>query len=236
MSIPLLISTVIVLFIVVLLTRAIYTFTSIGLFRGAWQKANAQQAENDSFIIVALGDSTVQGIGGLRISDSFINQVAVRITSDTGKAVKIINLSVSGADSGQLLETQLSEFKKLKRSDAVVVAVGPNDITHKKSLESFLKNYETLLSQLPAEKTVIASLPPMGPKDTKGRSSYEWGQALKSVAKKYNVAIAPVFDKVKPRANDFRTYGGDFYHPSRAGYKLWADAFTPEVEKILKIK
>jgi lysophospholipase L1-like esterase len=140
---------------------------------------------------------------------------------------------VSGEESGNVLNPQIPQYEKLSRVDAIIVAVGPNDITHKKSLESFLQNYEQILKKLPAEKTVIASLPPMGPKDTKGRSSQYWGDALKPIAAKYNVAVAPVFDKVNPRANDFRIYGGDFYHPGEAGYKLWADAFEQPLLKIL---
>ncbi len=223
----------VVTLILLLIVRAGHTLYSVGSFTNAWQKESVLSLDDQALVIVAMGDSTVQGVGSLKRSDSFISQVAKRVSAQTGKTVQIVNLSVSGADSGQLLESQLPKFKNVKRFDAIVVAVGPNDITHKKSLESFLVNYETLLKQLPADKTVIANLPPMGPEDINGKNSYEWGQALKPVAEKYNVAVALVFEKVNPRANDFRIYGGDFYHPSKAGYKLWADAFEEPLQKIL---
>lgn len=223
----------IVAVLLLLIARAVFVLTSVNSFKKAWSAESNAQIKDDAIVIAALGDSTVQGVGGFSKNDGFVGQVANRISKKSGKTVQIFNYSVSGADSEQVLQTQVAQFKKLKRVDAVIVAMGPNDITHKKSLESFLENYHTLLSELPTEKTVIASLPPMGPKDTKGRSSYEWGQALKPVAAQYNVAVAPVFDKVNPRANDFRTYGGDFYHPSKAGYRLWADAFEEPLLKIL---
>lgn len=216
-----------------LIGRAVYTFASVGIFKVAWQKETSHVPADGSIVIAAIGDSTVQGIGGLRRSDSFISQVAKRISAKAGKPVQIINFSVSGSTSEKMLKNQLPLLKQLPKVDAVVIAIGPNDITQKKSLNDFLRNYDTVLAQLPAEKTVVASLPPMGPKDTQGRSSYDWGQALKPVAQKYNVVVAPVFDKVKPHANDFKTYGGDFYHPSRYGYKLWADAFEEPLLKIL---
>lgn len=219
--------------IVLLIARAVYTYTSVNSFKSAWQKEATAKINDEALVIAALGDSTVQGIGGLKQRDSFVSQVSGRISKATGKSVQIFNFSVSGADSEMVIKNQLPQLKKLGRVDAIVVAVGPNDITHKKSLEEFLKNYETILQQLPTEKTVIASLPPMGPKDTEGLGSYEWGQALKPVAQKYKVAMAPVFDTVKPHANSFRIYGGDFYHPSKYGYKLWADAFEQPLLKIL---
>ena len=225
---------VISFFIAVLIVRAGYVLYSVGSFKSQWLHESARPVVDDSIVIAALGDSTVQGIGALSKSDGFVSQVSKRVAAKTGKKVQIFNYSVSGADSGEVLKGQIPELKKLARYDAVLVAVGPNDITHKNSLEDFLKNYESILQQLPPEKTVIASLPPMGPKDIKGRSSYDWGQALKPVAAKYNVAVAPVFDHVKPRANDFRIYGGDFYHPSKAGYKLWADAFEAPVLSIVQ--
>lgn len=213
------------LFILFLVLRAGYVLYSVGNFKNSWNKNNTQAIEPGSIVIATLGDSTVQGIGALKKEDSFIGQVATRISAKTGKKVQIYNFSVTGAESGEVLRNQLPKLKNLSRIDAVILAVGPNDITHKKPLEDFLKNYEVMLNQLPAEKTVIANLPPMGPKDAKGRSSYEWGQALKPLVKKYSVRVALVYENVNPRANDFTTYGGDFYHPSKAGYKLWADAF-----------
>jgi lysophospholipase L1-like esterase len=222
--------------VVVLILRAAYVFYSVGAFKSDWANENGAVIKDGSIVVVALGDSTVQGIGGWRRSDSFVSQVAERISTKTATPVQVFNFSGTGAESGEVLEVQVPKLRSLERVDIVLIAVGPNDITHKKSLDDFLKNYEKILQQVPIEKTVIASLPPMGPRDTQGRSSYEWGEALKPVAKKHSVAVAPVYDKIKPRANDFRTYGGDFYHPSKAGYKLWTDAFTPDVEKILNVK
>lgn len=193
----------------------------------------SQSIDDKSIVLAVLGDSTAQGIGSLKKEDGFVGQVGARISKKLNKPVQIYNYSVSGADSGQLIEAQLPEFKKLKRYDVVMIAVGPNDITHKKSLESFLKNYEVILKELPSEKVVISNMPPMGPKDINCKSSYDWSKALAPLAQKYNVALAPVYENVSPRANDFRTYGGDFYHPSKEGYKLWANAFTPKVEQIL---
>jgi len=227
------ISAAIVLVILALVVRASYVLISVSNFKRAWEQESRQTEGSNSRIVVALGDSTVQGIGVFRRGDSFVSQVANRLSASTHQPVQVFNFSVTGAESGDVLKNQLSKIKALKRVDAVIVAVGPNDITHKKTLEGFLENYDLILSQLPAEKTVIASLPPMGPRDSEGRTSLDWGESLRRVARKHSVVVAPVFEKVKPHAHDFRIYGGDFYHPSRAGYKLWADAFEESLQKII---
>jgi lysophospholipase L1-like esterase len=115
-----------------------------------------------------------------------------------------------------------------------MIATGPNNITHKKLLSDFTKDITEVLAQLPAEKTVISDLPPMGPKDTKGNSSYVWGRKVIEIAQAKGVRIAPVYERVEPKVNDPRTFAGDFYHPSGAGYKLWTNAFAPEVLKVLQ--
>lgn len=225
---------IIALIIVLLIARAVHTLYSVGSYRKAWQTESKLPIRDDVYVVAALGDSTVQGVGALHRSGSFIRQTTDRVSHSLGKDIQIYNFSVSGAESGEAVDVQLPQLKALERVDAVVIAVGPNDLVHKKSLESFLKSYETLLQNVPIEKTVIADLPPMGPKDDQGRTSYEWGQELIALAEKYGVRVAPVHDNIKPRAHDFRTYGGDFFHPSTTGYTLWANAFEKPLEEILQ--
>ena len=220
----------------ILALRAGYMFLSIKIFRDQWIKENQQPADPNTLVIVAMGDSTVQGIGAFMRSGSFVSQVASRVSQSQQKPVQIYNFSVSGAESGDVLKNQIPQLQKLNYVDAVIIAVGPNDITHKKSLESFLENYEKITKLVPINKTVIATLPPMKPKDIHGQSSYQWGQALVETIAPKGVLVAPVFKEVNPRADDPRIYGGDFYHPSREGYRLWANAFVPQIEKIINKK
>ena len=222
--------------VLLLVLRAVYTLYTVGSFRKAWLAGISQPTNEGSVVLAVLGDSTAQGIGGFKKEDGFVGQVAARISVKTKKPVQIYNYSLSGGDSDDVLKNQLPAFKKLERYDVVLIAVGPNDITHKKNLKDFLSNYEKIFAQLPAEKVVISNMPPMGPKDVNGNSSLDWSRAIVPLANKYNVSVAKVYENIAPRANDVRTYGGDFYHPSKEGYRLWANAFTPPVEAVLKIK
>lgn len=219
--------------IVVLVIRALYVYVSVGIFRKSWERGNQQRVSEDSIVIVALGDSTVQGIGALRPQDGFVGNVARRVERQTGKKVQVYNFSKSGAESGEVLSEQLQKVKQLPRYDVALLAVGPNDITHKKSLKDFKSNLATILRTLDASKTVVSNFPPMDPKDSEGNSSYEWGEAAQRIAQSNGARVAKVYQNVKPRNNDPRIFAGDFYHPSGTGYQLWANAFTPEVLKVL---
>ena len=223
-------------FIALLIARAVHTLYSVSSYKKSWQIESKAPIRKDALVVVGLGDSTVQGVGALRRSDSFIFQVSERAARDLKKDIQIYNFSVSGAESGEVLETQLPSVKKLSRIDAIVLAVGPNDLVHKKSIQSFLKSYESILKQLPTEKLIIAELPPMGPKGVEGKGSYAWTKQLRRLAKEYDVRVAPVYAAIEPRANDFRTYGGDFFHPSGTGYSLWANAFEQPLIEVLRSK
>lgn len=225
---------IIALFIVLLAVRAVHTLYSVDSYKKAWQAEAELPIKKDALVVAALGDSTVQGVGALGRSGSFISQVSDRSSISLGKEVQVYNFSVSGAESGETYESQIPQLKSLQRVDAVVIAVGPNDLVHKKTLKSFLESYELILKNVPIKKTVIAELPPMGPKSIEGQSSYQWTEELRKLAKKYDVRVAPVYEAIKPRANDFRTYGGDFFHPSSTGYGLWANAFEEPLTDILK--
>lgn len=217
--------------IAIIALRALYVYASIPVFKWYWQHSLEAPITHGDIVVAALGDSTVQGIGALTPSRGFVGQVVGQL--DQRSDVKIYNFSRSGAESGEVLKDQLPNLLQLKRVDAVIVAVGPNDITHKKSLDSFLSNYEQILDALPTIKVVVASLPPMGPTDIDGRSSYEWGLELSKLAVERSVRVAPVFERVNERVNDPRTYAGDFYHPSGAGYSLWAEAFKKPLQHVL---
>lgn len=211
--------------------RGAYVYASIPIYKWYWQQNLDRPVQKNDVVVVALGDSTVQGLGAILPQKGFVGKVTKRM--DQSKDISIYNYSRSGAKSAEVLDNQVPQALKLDRIDAVIIAVGPNDITHKISLEQFIDNYKNIVKQFPSDKIVVATLPPMGPRDIDGQSSYDWGLQVKELARTSDIRIAPVFDRVNARVNDPRIYAGDFYHPSTAGYTLWADAFEAPLQVIL---
>lgn len=76
--------------------------------------------------VVLLGDSAVDGYG-LRTQESLPRQVAARLSSRTGRRVRVRSLAVSGATSADVAAFQVPLLRAAGHLDAVVVGVGVND-------------------------------------------------------------------------------------------------------------
>ena len=78
-------------------------------------------------LYVAIGDSAAQGIGASRPDRSYVGVLADDIRNLTGRSLRVVNLSVSGATTELAVLDQLPRLAKLS-PDLVTVAIGANDI------------------------------------------------------------------------------------------------------------
>lgn len=76
---------------------------------------------------VALGDSAAQGIGASSPMRGYVGLVANKLENKTGKSVRIVNVSVTGATIGDALRDQLPKIQSIK-ADIVTIEIGANDI------------------------------------------------------------------------------------------------------------
>ena len=90
-----------------------------------WWRDHAK--EKGDLLYVAIGDSAAQGIGASSPSRSYVGVLADEIRVVTGRTLRVVNLSVSGATVELAVRDQLPRFVKL-RPDIVTVAIGANDI------------------------------------------------------------------------------------------------------------
>jgi len=180
----------------------------------------------NEFVIVALGDSTMQALGAKRPQDGVAGRVANLSEKRFGKEVRVVNLSVSGAKLGELVKEQLPKAKDIK-ADLIIVSIGANDAAKKSDLDNYAKYYNQLISAMPLEKTVFANTP-----DVINRDQYE--KIFQRLALENNLKVAKIYETVYPHRNDPLMYAGDFYHPSSKGYLYWYQAFKPEVLKIIE--
>ena len=215
-----------------LVVYAAVVFTSVARYAKYWQASNQEPVADKVLVVVALGDSTVQGIGATSPRKGFVGQVASRLAKETGRPVQVYNYSKTGAEAGEVLAEQLGKPDVIKRADLVLVAVGPNDLNHDVWLGDYLKNYQNILNKLPKDKVVIASIPPMARSKIGGNTVEEWNRGLSKLAAKNKVRVAPVYEAIKPHAYDPRIYSVDLFHPSNHGYSLWAKAFYGQVEAL----
>jgi lysophospholipase L1-like esterase len=178
--------------------------------------------------MVWLGDSTAAGVGAMSAAGS----VPGRVAADLGRPVEVEVLAVSGATVADVLRVQAPRLA-VRPGDVVVVSVGANDTTHLTPRGAFRRDYEKLLGVVPAgTEVVLLGVPDMG-------ASPRLAQPLRAVAgwvgERLDAEIVALARRVGARYVDiaastgpaFRRHPGlyfaaDRYHPSDAGYRLWA--------------
>ena len=79
-----------------------------------------QRTTPGELLYVAIGDSAAQGIGASRPGRSYVGVVARHIQSQTGKALRVVNLGISGATIEIAAERELRAplDRVVVRSDA----------------------------------------------------------------------------------------------------------------------
>src|SRR5882724_10810737 len=80
-----------------------------------------------AFLYVALGDSTVEGVGATSPDRNYVALLYERLRAVYPRA-RVVNLGAGGATSADVLLRQLDRAIGL-RPDLVTLSIGPNDIT-----------------------------------------------------------------------------------------------------------
>lgn len=204
----------------------------------SWMRAPAarmlpadRQAE---LVYVALGDSTVQGIGASSPATNYVSRLHARLLERYPNA-RMVNLGVGGATSRDVVERQLEPAVALK-PHLLTLSIGPNDITSRVTVKAYADNMDTILGRLAADTSaviVVNLLPDLAvtPRfrarelaSVVGRLSTEFNEALASVAKRHGVAVVDLYAASRREVPGHpELLARDGYHPSDLGYARWAE-------------
>jgi lysophospholipase L1-like esterase len=192
-------------------------------------------------VYVALGDSTGAGVGAR--DGGYVARLFKRI-EERRPTSKLINLCVSGATTDNVLRGQLDRAVAAD-PDLVTLGIGINDIGHGLTLDQFSKNYEQILSTL-MEKTrariVVTNLPDIstapripGPmRNQYQQQIIEFSRRLEEIASRYDVTVFDVYTITTQELPSHPEYfSADGFHPSDAGYELWAQAMWPTLAQTI---
>jgi lysophospholipase L1-like esterase len=202
--------------------------------------------------VVWLGDSTAAGVGASTAAGALPSQVADRFAATggtpDGPAPKapldfgdsLLDLAVSGARVADVLADQVPKVTDI-RPDLILISVGANDTIHLTSRRTFRHTYEKVVRALPpGVPVVLLGVPDMGaiPRFAQPlRAVSGWrGRSLDGEVRRVAAATGAAYvDIAGPTGPPFRRHPGryfaaDDFHPSDAGYGLWADA----VVKVLR--
>jgi acyl-CoA thioesterase-1 len=189
-----------------------------------WRDTAGTEGE---LVYVALGDSAAQGIGASAPKNSYVGVIADHIRTVTGRTVRVVNLSVSGATVALAVADQLPRFATFQ-PDMVTVAIGANDIA---AFEPalFEAGIRKVLDALP-DDAIVADLPyfylPWNEKKVAVGN-----RILREVAAEHGLTVVPLHETMRREGvrGMLTQFAEDLFHPNDHGYRVWASAFLPEV-------
>lgn len=185
---------------------------------------------------VALGDSTVQGVGASSPEATLVGQIAQELSRE-GRYVHVINAGISGARMHDVEVSQLETLTKNK-PEVISLVVGANDAIHHTPEADFSASLTKVMDGLitsSASRIIVATSPDVG---LLPALPHFYAQGAKQYAEKQNMAlalhvtdsrirIADLFTegKLDPKA-DGSLYASDQFHPSDKGYAVWSRLLT----------
>jgi lysophospholipase L1-like esterase len=183
---------------------------------------------------VALGDSTVEGVGATRRRHNYVSRVHERLRAVYPKA-RFTNLGVGGATSADVRARQLDRAIEL-RPHLVTLSIGPNDITTRVPLATYEQNLETILGRLQRETAAVAVvnlIPDLAVtprfsgsprREAVGRQTIAFNEALERRSRVHGAELVNLYAASR-REVPLRPalISADGYHPSDEGYARWAE-------------
>ncbi len=198
--------------------------------------------------VVWLGDSLAAGLGAISAELSLPHLVA---TGRDGRT-RLHVFAVPGATSHDVIVSQLPALHQLRhglaqighRVDAIGVTVGANDIAAMTPRPRFRRNVSHILDAAEGLPVVLVSIPHLSqairlPRPLRTFASWRasWlDRVLRAAARRRdNVHYASV--RRRPdwiRRRDLHNFlAADRFHPSGAGYAVWADRVTEAFDRAL---
>jgi lysophospholipase L1-like esterase len=197
-------------------------------FARHWQAHNDRVLAETGPLWVVLGDSTAQGLGAHSPDGGYVGQVLAKLRRQTGLPWRVLNLSVSGSLTRDVLGAQLPVMPA--HADLVTCGIGINDILYTSPAKLFA-DLRTLIAALP-DQTVLLDLPlPAGCWGFLGRASVPYvtriNRTIHQAAAARGLPVAEVSAHFLPPWSG--KFASDCFHPSQDGHRDWARALLDVV-------
>jgi len=209
---------------------------------GRPENVRALPADRSAAVLyVALGDSTVEGVGATSPGRNFVSRLHERLRARYPNA-RVVNLGAGGATSADVLLRQLDRAIGL-RPHLVTLSIGPNDITTRVPAATYEKNLETILGRLRYETMAVAVvnlIPDLAVtprfsrsrlREAVGRQTIVFNEALERKGRAHGAELVNLYaasQREVPLQPEL--ISADGYHPSDAGYARWAELVWTGVE------
>ena len=204
-----------------------------GDYRKAWENHNLatldrlreldEHPEGERpYLIVSLGDSSVQGVGASRVTESYPARLASSIAAQMDREVLLLNLSLSGATIESVELTQIPQMRGLGlldgpySPDLVTLTIGGNDVmTEDMAPGQFEERLRRVLAALPAN-ALVSTIPSFGimPQESRAQDMSDRIAAAVSDSDANVVDLRSLTQEYSLPTYTFAYHAADFFHPN----------------------
>jgi acyl-CoA thioesterase-1 len=205
------------------LVALMWLATSVNRYSAFWvDKAN----DKGDITYLALGDSAAQGIGATSPTKGYVGIVANNIQQTTGKTVRTVNISKTGAKMDDYLKEQAPLIKS-KKADVVTIEIGANDIA-KFNADTFRSTFKKVLATLP-DGSCVSNMPLFNSRPGSTEHAKQASMIIKEELKAYPKLVFVDLQSETEQHQNIFGFAPDLFHPNDISYKNWANAFLKKI-------
>ena len=197
--------------------------TSVGRYETFW---NDKAKESGEITYLALGDSAAQGIGATSPMRGYVGLISKDISKKTGKTVRIVNVSKTGAKMDDYLKDQVPTVKNLK-ADYVTIEIGANDIANYDAAD-FRAKFKQVLKTLP-DSSYVSNMPLFNSRPGSTQNAKDASKIVEQELRNYPKLTFIDLQKVTKNNQSIFGFAPDLFHPNDLSYKNWATAFLDKM-------
>lgn len=212
-------------FVLVEVLALVWLASSVGRYKAFWE---SKAKEGGEITYLALGDSAAQGIGASSPMKGYVGVIANRIAEKTGKTVKIINISKTGAKMNDYLKDQAPIVKKTQ-ADIVTIEIGANDVA-KFDPDTFRSDFKKVLATLP-NGAYVSNMPLFNSRLGSTTNAKTASMIIDEELKKFPKLVFVDLQKQTSENQSIFGFAPDLFHPNNLSYKNWADAFWQKIKQ-----
>jgi lysophospholipase L1-like esterase len=194
--------------------------------------AGAVIAKGEPLRLIALGESTVAGVGAATHETGLAGQLATALALRLQQSVSWLVIARSGINARQSLVELVPKLVG-QRADVVMIGLGVNDSiefhTARRWATDITRLVAAICAQVGEAPVLLAGVPPLGvfpalPQPLSfvlGARSASLDAASVIVARNLPQVVHVPFQMETSEAR--RLFCADGFHPSELGYRLWAE-------------
>jgi acyl-CoA thioesterase-1 len=209
--------------IVMELVALLWLATSVNRYSDFW---NEKAKESGDITYLALGDSAAQGIGATNPLKGYVGLIAKSIEDKSGKSVKIVNISKTGAKMDDYLKEQAPRIKSIE-ADIVTIEIGANDIANYNA-DDFRAKFKQVVATLPSG-SYVANMPLFNSRPGSTENAKQASVIIQEELKAYPELVFVDLQTETEQHQNILGFAPDLFHPNNISYKNWANAFLKKM-------